>query len=42
MFNYLVSIDEIERLIRQDLFEGLNDEVEANIDTIFITNKVFR
>ena len=42
VFNYLVSIDEIERLIRQDLFEGLNDEVEANIDTAFITGVVFR
>lgn len=42
VFNYLVSIDEIERLIHQDLFEELNDEVEAKIDTSFIITTVFR
>ncbi len=42
VFKYLVSIDEIERLIHQDLFVGLNNEVEAKIDTAFIISKVFR
>ena len=41
IFQYLVSIDEIEKLINQDLFEGLDKAVESEIDTTYLINKVF-